>query len=269
MNIKIFLILAMFPAFQFADEILPGEKEFQWRQETNSAFGVGESLTFNISWHFIYIGFGTLEVESLVDYNGRKAYHLLSRAESAAWIDNFYKVRDINESLMDFQSLCTLNYSSHIREGRDKRDETVIYDHENQTYRVVETSKTGTIPLWVNDVLSALYYVRTKDLSVGASIVMDGHTGDKSWPLIVHVIKTEEIDTSIGKVKCWVVEPKIREGAGIFKAKGTLKIWLTADEKKIPVYMTSKVALGYVEAKLANMKLGTYTDSKEPANVLE
>jgi hypothetical protein len=53
-----------------------------------------------------------------------------------------------------------------------------------------------------------------------------------------------------GSFKCYVVEPNIREGAGIFQAKGTLSVWLTNDNKKTPVEMSSEIAIGSIKADL-------------------
>jgi hypothetical protein len=52
-----------------------------------------------------------------------------------------------------------------------------------------------------------------------------------------------------------VVEPVLRIGAGIFQAKGRLLVWLTADDKKIPVLMSSKIVVGSVQARLTGMRL--------------
>ncbi|MBI1979160.1 MAG: DUF3108 domain-containing protein, partial [Elusimicrobia bacterium] len=57
-----------------------------------------------------------------------------------------------------------------------------------------------------------------------------------------------------GKFDCFLVEPFIRE-RGLFIQKGKkLKVWLTADEKKIPVKMRAEVFIGHVSAELTEMK---------------
>ena len=52
-----------------------------------------------------------------------------------------------------------------------------------------------------------------------------------------------------------MIEPVIREG-GIFTAKGTLTIWITDDERRMPVKMTSKVVVGSISASLQEFRLG-------------
>jgi hypothetical protein len=46
------------------------------------------------------------------------------------------------------------------------------------------------------------------------------------------------------------VEPQLVEGTGLFVKEGRLRIWLTDDDRRIPVRMRSKVAIGSVSADL-------------------
>ncbi|MCX5779132.1 MAG: DUF3108 domain-containing protein [Elusimicrobia bacterium] len=227
---------------------------FVWRTERQSGFSPQETLKFNVRWQFITVGSASMEVRGIDAINGRLAYHIYTEAKTAAFFDNFYKVRDTNESWIDIQSLCSLQFASHISEAGHRRDETLIFHHPRQQYSIVESSKSGTTPLWVQDVLSALYYIRCQELVVGKEFSVDAQSGDKAWPLKVKVLKKEKVKVDAGTFDCFVVEPAVREGAGLFQAKGKLWVWLTADDRKLPVLMKSKIAVGSIAAELAEMK---------------
>lgn len=250
--LAIYLLILCFGNSFFAEKL--DSADFTWRSEKNKVFLSGEKLDFSISWSFIKVGSASMDVESVSELNGRKCYHIVTKARSAPFFDKFFKVRDVNESWMDVESLCSLKFLSNISEGNFKKKETILFDQINNQFTIVESSKTGKTPLWVQDVLSSLYYLRTKKLEVGKEYSIDAHSGDKSWPLTVKVVRKEKIKVSVGKFECFVVEPKIREDAGIFQAKGKLWVWLTADDKKIPVKMSSKVMIGSVTAKLNKME---------------
>jgi len=229
---------------------------FIWRHEpVNSAFELGEDLKFEIDWKFVTVGYADMSVESVQDIDGRKAYHIATSANSSSFFDNFYKVRDRNESWIDMESLCTLKYLSVNDENNKKRNETILFDQVNHTFDIVESSKTGTIPPWVQDVLSAMFYLRTKDIIVGRDVILDAHSGDLSWPLKIKILNREKVTVPAGEFDCFVVEPELREDAGIFQQKGKLLVWLTADSKKVPVLLRSKIVVGSVEARLTEMKL--------------
>jgi hypothetical protein len=228
---------------------------FVWRKETNNVWGPGEKLDFGVKWQFITVGYATMEVREPEDVNGRKAYHIYTEARTAPFFDNFYKVRDTNESWIDTESLCSLKFVSNVNESKHVKMDTEIYDQENGKFSLVEQNKSGTIPAWVQDILSSLYYLRTKELTVGEAISIDTHSGKDSWPLVIKVVKRERITVPAGEFNCVLVEPAIREGTGIFESRGKLWVWLTDDARKVPVKMSSKIPIGSVQAVLTGMHL--------------
>jgi hypothetical protein len=229
---------------------------FVWKQETTSgAYVVGEDLQFIVAWKFITVGYAHMGVDSIQDMGGRKAYHIATSAMSSPFFDNFYRVRDANESWIDTESLCSLKYMSLNDENNKKHNETILFDQVNHIFNILESKKHGTIPAYVQDVLSSLYYVRTKELVIGQDIIVDAHSGDLSWPLKVKVLKREKVSVPAGDFDCFLVEPALREEAGIFQQKGKLWVWLTADDRKIPVLMRSQIVVGAVEARLTGIKL--------------
>jgi len=48
----------------------------------------------------------------------------------------------------------------------------------------------------------------------------------------------------------------VLKAGGIFKNKGRLVIWMTDDERRIPVLMRSKVAIGSISVVLQEAKTG-------------
>lgn len=217
-----------------------------------------ESLVFDVSWGLLSVGQATLSVEDVVDFGGRPAYHIVSRAVSNKFCDAFYKVRDLNESWLDAHELTGLGYSKKLREGHFLRDEWVLYDGKGHWLSKTTNSdgsyhhRTGTAPLRVQDVLSSIYFVRAQELKEGAEIVVDVNTRE-TWPLVVKVIKKESVKVPAGKFEAWLVEPMLRQ-EGIFIQKGKrLRLWLTADERKTPVMMKVEVFFGHITAKLRHM----------------
>ena len=108
----------------------------------------------------------------------------------------------------------------------------------------------------MQDALSSFYYTRTQALPIGGSVIFDYHASRKSQPLEVRVLGRERVKTPAGTFDCVVIEPMLKAG-GIFKNKGRLVIWLTDDERRMPVLMKSKVAIGSISVVLQEVKPGT------------
>jgi hypothetical protein len=218
--------------------------------------GFPQKLVFNMSWGVIGVGEATLEMSRMVDFNGRPAYEIVSHAVSNGFCDTFYKVRDVNFAWMDAQTLSSLGYLKNLREGHFYRDEWVLFDHAVGRFLAKWAGKDhhysvrqGTIPFPVQDVLSSMVYIRTQELKVGAEFILDVNTKD-NWPLVVKVVKRTTVKVPAGKFDTFLLEPAMRK-EGIFVQKGKrLRIWVTADERKIPVLMKVEVFFGHVTAAL-------------------
>jgi hypothetical protein len=86
-------------------------------------------------------------------------------------------------------------------------------------------------------------------------VLFDYHASRKSQPLEVRVLGRDRVSTAGGVFNCVVIEPVLKAG-GIFKNKGRLVIWLTDDERRMPVMMKSKVAIGSISVVLTEAKSG-------------
>lgn len=234
----------------FDTEIINSEN-FQWRN-LNKKLPEKENIFFNIYWKFIKVGEASLEIKEIVEINGRKAYHIYSTAKTLSLLDTFYKVRDENQSWVDVESLCSLKFLADIKEGDWIKKQKIDFDHINAKYILEEQGEftVGDTKRWVQDVLSILYYFRTIDLEVGDEYLFDAHANKDTWILKTKVTGRETIKTKAGLFDCFILEPAMRDNAGIFKAKGGLKVWITADNKKIPVKLVTKIPIGSIVAEI-------------------
>ncbi|HCJ67447.1 MAG TPA: DUF3108 domain-containing protein [Elusimicrobia bacterium] len=239
--------------YAFGELYRESQSNFTWRKLENRSFQVGEKLLFIVKWGVIPGGWATLEVPQEVTVNGRQAYRIISRAWTNSFFDIFYKVRDHNESWMDTESLCSLGYEKHLREGNYSKDEKVIYDQEGGFALVEGKNERILINSYTHDVLSGLYFIRTQNFTLGKTYFFDVNNNGKNWQLEVKILNREEVSVPVGKFDCWLIEPFLRH-EGIFQHKGRILIWLTADEKKIPVLMRTKIPLGSIDTELTEIK---------------
>lgn len=217
-------------------------------------FRPGESLRFSVQYGFINAGSAWLEVQPAKGPDGRPAYNLVARAESNAFFSRFYKVRNRIESLWDCEGRHSLRYAEDRREGKYRAKSEIRFDPERHE-AIYPDGETVPTPPDVQDALSSFYYTRYQALPLGGSVVFDYHAGRKSQPLEVKVLGRERIDTPAGKFDCVAIEPVLHAG-GIFKSKGRLVIWLTDDDRRMPVLMKSKVMVGSISVVLQEVKTG-------------
>ena len=162
-------------------------------------------------------------------------------------------MRDRAESSIDAESLFTRRFEMHLRVGAYRKDLVIRFD-QSARKAVYEDGKSLGVPARVHDVLSAFYYVRTCPLPDGGTVSIPTHDNEKSYEMVVKVLRRERIEVPAGKFDCVVVEP-ILKSEGIFKSKGEMFVWLSDDDRRIPVQVKSKVPIGSISVTLTDMRL--------------
>jgi hypothetical protein len=214
----------------------------------------GESFRFNVRYGMISAGDAWLEVPEVKDWRGRTVFTLVARTESNKFFSAFYRVRNRIESYWDTTSRTAHRFAENRREGGYRSQNEITFDY-GRGEAVYQDGQTYPIPPHCQDALSSFYFARTQALPVGGSVVFDYHASRKSQPLEVKVIGRQRVDTPAGTFDCVVIEPILKAG-GIFKNQGRLVIWLTDDDRRIPVMMKSKVTIGSITVVLTEAKRG-------------
>lgn len=230
--------------------------KFVSRKILNEAWSYGEKLTFEVTYGFYRAGTATMSVLDTVSVNGGSCNHIQTTALSNKFISRFYKVRDTVNSFIDSEGIFSRRIEKRLREGRYKSDRYVDF-HQDRLIALNTKTKyaVSEIPLYVQDILSSLYYLRTVDLEVGKTIEIVTYADGKVYPLKVLVHKKERITVPAGTFTCFKIEPLLKS-EGIFRQKGKIKIWLADNKNKFPVKMTSKVIIGNIATKLISYTAG-------------
>lgn len=234
----------------FAQDSLSAKSVVLLRAVPNAAFSVGERLMFDVGYSFIKAGDAMFEVAQIDTVHARPCYRIVFTVNSTPSFSWIYRVEDRYETVVDVQGLFPWRFSQKIREGKYARDFQAEFDQINHIARTTEG--IFPIPPYVQDVVSAFYYTRTVDFSgfaVGQKFEMQNFYKDSTYVLNVKFLGRQQVRVKAGTFNCLIVEPLIREG-GLFKSEGRVLIWLTDDERKIPVKVSSQIVVGSIEAEL-------------------
>lgn len=219
------------------------------------AFVPPEELTFEIKYGIISAGEATLKVEEEVYKDSIAVYRLTSIARTNSFFDNIFKVRDQIESIWRKRDLVSLRFTKKLQEGTYRQHRIHFYYPEQNFTIYTKFGKNKTseerqdIAANTQDILSAFYWYRLQDFAVGDTLIINVTADGRNYPAKVVAHKLEKIETIFGKKECIVIEP-ILEGEAIFKQTGEIYIWLTNDDHKIPVLMSSKIIFGHFRAIL-------------------
>lgn len=235
------------------------------------AFKPGERLTFALKWTIIPAGEAVLEVLPQEHMAGIDAYHFVLTARSNGFIDAFYMIRDRVDAWSDVTMSQSLLYRKKQHEGRTRRDITVSFDWEAMTAQYVNRGQAREpVPISVGtfDPLSIFYWSRSMDLVVGGRIQRAVTDGKKHVLGAADVVRRERIRVPAGIFDTLLIEPDLAHVGGVFEKSPDAKIqlWVTADHRRLPVKLKSKVIVGSFSGELVSMT-GTGPSPRNNASI--
>jgi len=234
-------------------------------------FQTGEKLTYQIYWGPFIGGRATLEVTGIEPVDGHDCYRIVAHAETTGLADFLFHVDSTSESWLDTQDLCTRRYRENRVEGKSKQDNETVYDYVKKE-AVTTNHRNGKkrhtpLPGPVVDVISSLYYIRTKPLALNTPQTFAINTGDtnRTVNLVPDTRKSLYI-RPLGDVNALRMEPKPTMNI-VSKNGGRLLFWISDDAKKIPVLVTSEMKIGSAKLVLSNIEHSTPVAAATPQRV--
>jgi Protein of unknown function (DUF3108) len=109
----------------------------------------------------------------------------------------------------------------------------------------------------LQDVLSAIYFIRTQPLQVGKSLDIFVGDGGRVYQVPIRVVEKKRMKTVLGGVDVVRVDPELFGPDRIIdNEKGQFSLWLTDDHRRIPVSGKLKLDYGTFEIKLKKIVSG-------------
>lgn len=211
---------------------------------------VGERLVFDVSWMGIPVGVGTLVVKEKTNLRGREAYHVIATAKTNDFLSKIYPIYDEVHSWIDAEKFRSLEFKKELKEGRYRAEERMIYDYQAKKifYESLlnKSKKEFELAADVQDFLSAFYWFRTQAVEAGKSLYTVVNSEEQNWDLELKVLRVEVKELKGRRViPALVVEPKTRL-KGMLYDRGKAWVYFSADQKRLPIWVTLKTPFGPV-----------------------
>ena len=221
-------------------------------------FAVGERLSYGVTWKVFDAGIATMTVAEKTSIQNEEAYRINATVYSTGIVSALFQVVDVFESFFQSRELCSRKITKQIQEGRRHRETILTFDAKARQARMVDRDLNrpdlppkrteSPLPSCVQDVISALYLIRTRTLRVGESVQFPINDGGRTYDVNVEIQAQEQVRTPAGTFQAFRLEPKVFDG--LFKNKGRLFVWLTADATRMPVQLKAKINIGTITASL-------------------
>ncbi len=248
---------------------------------SHKAFFPGEKLKFRLKWGLIPAGEALLEVLPIEIIDGIESYHFVMTARTNAFIDAFYKYRSRIDAYADTGMTRSIMYRKIVEARKKIREVVVNFDWEKSEVRyygvkkytdeALKTSgkmnlkgkssiRKSLIPVLPGsfDPLSVFYYSRSIPLNENMHIQRPVSDGKKCVMGAAKVKRREKVRLASGTYDTYLIEPSLKHLEGVFEKskKAKIQLWVTSDERRIPVKLKSKIVIGSFTGELISFTGG-------------
>lgn len=206
---------------------------------------------YNLYWSGIKAGEAVLEYVETPD-----GIVIKTHATSSKFVSLFYEVDDHAETIL-YPDGYPKSFTLKISEGRHRKHKVTSFVQKMEEspqkiffHDVLNDEKAEyELDTPAYDPLSAFYAMSKIPIQVGKTELIKIFDSKKIFDAEINVLKKENISVPAGKFDTILINP-ILQTEGLFVRKGKMHIWLTDDDRKIPVKFKSKVKIGSFVAKL-------------------
>ena len=265
---KIALLLFFIPLFGLFSQNKSKYHDFYLKKSKKPAFLLGEKVKYRFSYGksnkkgIITAGYGQFEVKKIINLRGSDCYYIKGSGSSTKLFSIFYEVNDVFESYLDTSKLVPLKFYRNIHEDKYKAKQLASFIREsnyvettnliNQEKKHLKTSK------YTQDILSALFASRNivnENINLNDTVFIEIFNLEKHkiTPSYFVPIKKETIKTKIGTLK--TIKCKIKtEKSRIFSAKNSTYIWVTDDQRHLPVKLETPIRVGSIYIEILSVE---------------
>jgi hypothetical protein len=235
------------------------------KESVQLPFKIGEALVYNVRFSKLVvsgiIGELKLTVSSSPDSTKPELIELKAEAVSKGFFPALFgmKVKDRYISLVNQTDFGMHASTKILEEGKVRREQTLVVNRETGTVtytdrdlansRSAPSVKERPSPTWVQDLLSAIYYVRTQPLKEADVIAVPISDGGETYEIEVLAVKREGIKTSTGNVQAIQLNARVFDGRYV-KRSGEMLVWLSDDPTRTPLRARIKTSGATINVEL-------------------
>src|ERR1043166_9938487 len=251
------LLTAISEADQAASKALSSVPVYQPK---HYPFDKGERAVYHASWNGL-VSVATAEVYTTSEWiDGQKFYNVRVEANSSKLLDLIWKMRDTITSKINANGLTPTHFTFSQRENSKVIDTVASFDQTSKKWSVHRDERRKVKryqfdqPMNTLDPITAVYMARSQDFKVGDHLYFHVFGGKYRYLLDLEVERKESIRVNSKNIEAFRIVPRIKNLAqeGYAERFNEATIWITADERRIPVMLQSKIVFGSVYLELVD-----------------
>jgi hypothetical protein len=210
-------------------------------------FKVGEQLNYRVYLGDakVQVGTMTFEVKSRGRYFNRDGLIVSASAQTGG--PAAIAIKDQVTSYVDPATLLPFRTELNISEGKHRDVHTYNLDQDRGTATSETPKERVEVPVGTHDLISALYAIRTFDLTIQKSNAISMMATHRPLALLVKAARRETIELNGQKISAIVLELRTDDPQ---PDRLQIRIWIGDDARRLPLRLTAVTDLGPVRADL-------------------
>ena len=242
-------------------------------QPKHYPFEAGEKQLYLASWNGIF-SVATAEISTIPTViDGKKVYFVQVQAKSSRILDLIWKMRDTITSTFDAKALSPARFTFSQRENSKVVDTEAKLDHTTKRWSVsrVQVGQRPQIYEFESentlDPITAVYLSRSVEFKVGDRLYFKIFGGRYRYLLELLVEAKEPVEIGSGTIEAYRIIPRIQNLTknGYAERFNEATIWISADERRLPIMVRSKIVFGSVYLELVPNKKTSQSTAAERA----
>ncbi len=211
---------------------------------------VGEKMVYSVGWEFVTAGTAEVNI-SAIDKDGYKIHNF---ARTNGFFDMFKKVRDtlISEGVCLGEKMQSTLFATDQLERSYSARKHVEYLWQQDKVKYTKNNQTTMFDVKAGhlNVLDAFYLTRVSPPEKDKPLYIPIFDSAEKYDVTVKFLKKEKIRGPNHKtIDAIVIQPELKT-EGVFTSVGIIKIWLSDDERRIPLKITAKIKIGRIVVRL-------------------
>jgi hypothetical protein len=231
--------------------------------QENNALIAGEYLKYRIHLGIINAAEATIKSSPNTSYIGEQTVRKVEiEGKTTGVLELFSPLRDYWSAQIDTQSLLPIKTEMRKKEGRYRKEETVLYQMDKGFAKITSPQNKPVVssiagPKDLLDLISAYYFLRSKPVSEkkagsrwSAQVLVDS----KIYELVLVVRSKDQIETEAGKmssIKSNILLPK----NNLFKEEDAIRLWISDDDYQVPLKVQVNLKIGFLTIDLIDYRI--------------
>jgi hypothetical protein len=229
------------------------------RRDATVPFAVGETLTFDVAYmRMLVAGTATARVVERKAANNSTAYALVAEGRPISLVARLYPVYYKMDALADTVTLLSQWTALYAEETGKHRQTTTFFDRQNKRafYEVPSDpalKDTFSVPADVQDGLTLLYVLRTRQFAAGDRLVIPVADDGSLYTAEFVTQGRERTSVPFGDLDAWNIRIRIVDSQQQEVGKN-LGVWISTDSRRLPLRIEAALPVGTFSLALREVR---------------